>query len=100
MESAVVGAAAQNRGLPFVMIRCVSDVVDEDLPLDFNLFTTPFKWIRGLTAVLTTPKSWSGLVRLRTQMTQASSQITKFFQEYLVHLERLRSLRVRETTLG
>ena len=100
MESAMVGAVAQNRGLPFVMVRSISDTIDEDLPLDFNLFTAPFNWIRGLTTVLTSPKCWSGLVRLRTQMVQASSQTTKFFLEYLIRLERLESLRVRESSLG
>ena len=36
MESAAVAAVAQERGLPMVIVRTVSDLVDEDLPICFS----------------------------------------------------------------
>ncbi|HZC66366.1 MAG TPA: hypothetical protein VE545_07315, partial [Candidatus Dormibacteraeota bacterium] len=36
MESTHVLAAAQNRQIPAVAVRAISDIAEEDLPLDFN----------------------------------------------------------------
>lgn len=83
MESAAVGAAARERQVPFVIIRAVSDLVDEDLPLDFNLFLTPPGWVRGALACLARPSSVIGLLRLRAQSLVASERITTFFGRFL-----------------
>ena len=55
MESAAVAAVAQERGLPMAIVRAVSDLVDEDLPLDFNLFLRPTGWIKGMQALIGSP---------------------------------------------
>src|SRR6185312_3608605 len=64
MESAAIGKVAHAHGVPFAVIRTVSDTADEDLPLDFNAFLKPWGWARGIAALLLSPSSLIGLNRL------------------------------------
>ncbi len=82
MESAAVAAVAQERGVPMVIVRTVSDLVDEDLPLDFNLFLRPTGWIKGMQALISRPSSVVGLNRLRKQSRVAADRLTEWFQHY------------------
>ena len=79
MESAVIGAAAMHDRVPFVVVRAISDLVDETLPLDLNLFCRPTMFLRGAWTVLTTPRTWPALYRLHRQQTVASWRLTRFF---------------------
>jgi adenosylhomocysteine nucleosidase len=45
MESGAIGQVAQQHGLPFLIVRAISDGVNEDLPVDFNVFLRPFGWL-------------------------------------------------------
>jgi adenosylhomocysteine nucleosidase len=36
MESAAVAEVCGERGLPYVGVRCITDLLNEDLPIDFN----------------------------------------------------------------
>jgi adenosylhomocysteine nucleosidase len=65
MESAAIGTVARAHGVPFAVIRTVSDTAAEDLPLDFNVFLKPWGWPRGIAALLLAPSSVIGLNRLR-----------------------------------
>ncbi len=80
MESAVVGQIADDQKIPFVVVRGISDLMDEDLPEEFKLFLRPYGWVQGLSSVITSPKCWTDIVRLQSQMVQTSRQMTKFFQ--------------------
>ena len=82
MESAAVAEMAQERGLPMAIVRTVSDLADEDLPLDFNLFLRPTGWIKGMQALISSPSSLVGLNRLRKQSRVAADQLTEWFQHY------------------
>ncbi|HSL05633.1 MAG TPA: hypothetical protein VK901_19085 [Nitrospiraceae bacterium] len=82
MESAVVAEMAQERGLPMAIVRTVSDLADEDLPLDFNLFLRPTGWIKGMQAFISCPSSVVGLNRLRKQSRVAANRLTEWFQCY------------------
>jgi adenosylhomocysteine nucleosidase len=82
MESAALGAAARHASVPFLIVRAASDLADEDLPLDFNLFLEPASWLRGLAQVVR-PAAWRGLRRLRSQASVASARLSVFFQEWL-----------------
>jgi adenosylhomocysteine nucleosidase len=82
MESAAVAGVARERGLPMVIVRTVSDLVDEDLPLDFNLFLRPTGWIKGMQSVIGSPSSIEGLNRLRKQSRVAADGLTAWFQCY------------------
>jgi adenosylhomocysteine nucleosidase len=82
MESAAVAAVAQEQGLPMVIVRTVSDLVDEDLPLDFNLFLRPTGWVKGMQELIGRPSSIGGLNRLRKQSQVAADRLTEWFQFY------------------
>jgi len=83
MESAAVAAVAQKRGLPMVIVRTVSDLMDEDLPLDFNLFLRPTGWLKGMQSIIGHPSSVEGLNRLRKQSRVAADRLTDWFQCYV-----------------
>lgn len=82
MESAALGAAASRQGVPFAIVRTVSDLVDEDLPVDFNHFLRPVGWLNGIQALLAHPSSLLGLNRLRKQSCTAAERLTEVFARY------------------
>jgi len=82
MESAALAAEAQRAQVPFVIVRAASDLLDEDLPLDFNLFLRPTGWVKGVAALLGNPSSVAGLCRLRRQSRAAAKNLTMFFRRY------------------
>ena len=86
MESAALAAEAQRAQVPFVVVRAVSDLVDEDLPLDFNLFLRPTGWLKGLAAIVGRPSSLRGLLRLHRQSRAAAKNLTTFFQRYAAEM--------------
>ena len=83
MESSALAAQAQRAQVPFVIIRSVSDLLDEDLPLDFNLFLRPTGWLKGIGTVLAAPSCLLGLGRLRRQSLVAAEALTAFFRSYV-----------------
>jgi len=82
MESAALGTAALAKGVPFVVCRTVSDIVSEDLPLDFNLFLKRSGWTRGIAAIVMSPSSLIGLNRLRRQSRLAADRLTALCSAY------------------
>ena len=82
MESAALASVARERGVPMAIVRTVSDLVDEDLPLDFNLFLRPTGWMKGIWALIRHPTGFVGLNRLRTQSRVAADRLTEWFQLY------------------
>jgi adenosylhomocysteine nucleosidase len=83
MESSALAAQAQRAQVPFVIIRSVSDLLDEDLPLDFNLFLRPTGWLKGIETILAAPSCLLGLGRLRRQSLVAAETLTAFFRSYV-----------------
>src|SRR2546426_7158003 len=45
-------SAAYVVGVPFLLVRAVSDRADEDLPMDFNLWLSPWGRVRGVAYLL------------------------------------------------
>ena len=82
MESAALASVARERGVPMAIVRTVSDLVDEDLPLDFNLFLRPTGWMKGIWALIRHPTGFVGLNRLRAQSRVAADRLTEWFQYY------------------
>lgn len=82
MESAALAAVAHEKGIPMAIVRTVSDLVTEDLPLDFNLFLRPTWWLKGLWALIGHPSSFAGVIRLRRQSQVAADRLTDFFKGY------------------
>lgn len=83
MESAALAAEARRSHVPFVIVRAASDLLHEDLPLDFNLFLRPTGWIKGVALALSSPASLRGLSRLRRQSVAAARNLTAFFHRYV-----------------
>jgi adenosylhomocysteine nucleosidase len=82
MESVALAVQAQRAQVPFVIVRTASDPLDEDLPLDFNLFLRPTGWMKGVAALWENPSSVAGLRRLRRQSQAAAKNLTVFFRRY------------------
>lgn len=82
MESAAVCAEGQARGIPVLVARTASDLVDEDLPVDFNHFLTPGGWLRGIAYFLAHPASLGGLNRMRVQSAVAAERLARFFDKF------------------
>jgi adenosylhomocysteine nucleosidase len=82
MESVAIGSVAVRKGIPFAIVRTISDLVDEDLPLDFNLFLQPGGWVSGLRALFSCPSGLIALNRLRRQSRVASGQLAKVFRQW------------------
>ncbi len=83
MESAALGTSAARRGVPFAVVRTVSDLVDEDLPLDFNAFLRPGGWVRGAWSLIANPSSLIGMNRLRKQSGVAAERLAGVFKAWL-----------------
>lgn len=93
MESAALAAEAYRAHVPFVIVRTVSDLLHEDLPLDFNLFLRPTGWLKGIAHIVTAPSCLLGLGRLRRQSLIAAEGLTAFFRQYAAAMASLRQAR-------
>ena len=91
MESGVIGEVAQKHGVPFLIVRSISDGAHEDLPIDFNLFLRPSGWLTGMMHIITTPKSWKDFLKLYQHSKEASWQLTNFFEEFFSALSKISS---------
>ena len=83
MESAAIGEMAEEHHIPFVIIRAASDLLDEDLPMDFNLFLDRADWLKAAWACASRPTRLLGFRRMQTQMRLASQRITTVFERFL-----------------
>ncbi len=83
MESAALADEARRARASFVIVRTVSDLLDEDLSLDFNLFLQPAGWLKGMASVAGHPSRLAGLWRLRRQSRTAAGNLTMFFRRYI-----------------
>ncbi len=86
MESAAIGEIAQEYDCPFLIVRTVSDGINHDLPVDFNLFLRSSGWVPGLLKILSTPGSWKGFLDLYRHSKYASRQLTKFFDAFFLSI--------------
>ncbi len=89
METAAVAYVAEQRRIPFIAVRAVSDVLEEELGLDGNLFLTDqgtFRWLRGIRYLVSHPTALGRLNRLWRQSNLAARSLGLFFQEFLSSL--------------
>ncbi len=102
MESATLAAIAQRYGVPFLVVRSVSDCVDESLLMDFTLFLRPAHrvsgWLQGLIQYMARPSRWGGLVRLGRQSRVAGEGLARFFGAFLSRLIEGQDLRRESAT--
>ena len=88
MESAGIAQMAKECNVPFLVIRTVSDLMNENLPKDFNLFLSMSTWAKGLWRFIGRPKLWVELLRLRQQAQVASRELTRFLGVFFFYLRR------------
>ncbi|GJL54685.1 MAG: 5'-methylthioadenosine/S-adenosylhomocysteine nucleosidase [Nitrospirales bacterium] len=87
MESASLGSVARSHHIPFIVVRTISDLWDEDLPIDFNLFLHPRDWVKGVGAILRNPASLFHIVQFQRQVAVASRRLTMFFKIFFDEME-------------
>ena len=88
MESAGIAQIAKECNVSFLVIRTVSDLMNENLPKDFNLFLSMSTWAKGLWRFIGRPKLWVELLRLRQQAQVASRELTRFLGVFFFYLRR------------
>jgi nucleoside phosphorylase len=87
MESVVLTGLCRDAGIPCATVRVISDVADEDLPLDFNRVISPNgrPIARALLAELAqNPARLSSLFRFRRRIRQASVRLADALQALLL----------------
>jgi nucleoside phosphorylase len=78
MESETIRLICREHGIPSATVRVISDVADEDLPLDFNRvmdLTARLRYDRLVVALLKSPKRIPGLIRLGFRARRAAREL-------------------------
>lgn len=91
MESRRVLEAAAALGIPAVAIRAVSDLADEDLPLDFNrVLTSDGRVKRGALAMALVQRPWriGSLARFGRESMRAAAALGAFLDGYVEAISR------------
>ena len=85
MESSVIARAASRYGVPWIAVRVITDGLNDDLPLDFNVLARADGSVhRGaiLMAALLRPWTIPGLIRLGGRSSQAARNLATFLHSY------------------
>ncbi len=86
MESTAIAKVCASRGVPFLIIRSISDLLDEDLPLNFNRYRTPDGRVdpkKVVRAALLKPVAFKGLWELRKRSELCADRMAEFVQRLL-----------------
>ena len=81
MESTAIAEVCAHRRLPFLIVRSITDLLDEDLPLDFNLYRDQDGRVnsrRVMAAALSKPLMIKGLLELRGRSKLCSDRMAAF----------------------
>jgi adenosylhomocysteine nucleosidase len=81
MESTAIASVCARRGVPFLIVRSITDLLDEDLPLDFNQCRDSegrVNSIKVMKAALLNPGSISGLLSLRKRSELCAERMGDF----------------------
>jgi adenosylhomocysteine nucleosidase len=86
IESSAIAKVCTERHIPFLIVRCITDVFDEDLPVDFNRCRNSdgdLNYGKVLKAALLNPRSFKGLWELRRRSQACAEQLALFVQRLL-----------------
>jgi len=81
MESTAIAEVCATRGLPFLIARSITDLLDEDLPLDFNLCRGEDGRVDSklvMKATLSKPSAVKGLLELRKRSSLCAERMAEF----------------------
>jgi adenosylhomocysteine nucleosidase len=84
MESAVVALACTQHQIPFLIVRSISDLLDEDLPMDFNRFRDRNDNLRTgklMVSCALHPGSLLGLLALRRRTRLCAERLARFVEQ-------------------
>lgn len=86
MESYAAGQVCSCAGIPFTVVRSISDTANENLPKVIRgLATTPGKFRSGM-ILMSNPQVWLPLLKLRRQVKQASTNLGEVLGLMLLRL--------------
>jgi len=81
MESTAIAGVCARHELPFLIVRSITDLLDEDLPLNFNLYRGEDGRVdsaRIVKAALLRPRALSGLLELRRRSELCAQRMSDF----------------------
>jgi adenosylhomocysteine nucleosidase len=81
MESTAIASVCARHDIPFLIVRSISDLLNEDLPLDFNRYRSPDGRVRPnkvLGAALLRPTAFKGLIELRKRSRLCAQRMAEF----------------------
>ena len=85
MESAVIARICAERRIPFLIVRAVSDLLDEDLPVDFNRCRNEGGRISSLKVIRAAagrPGAVKGLLELQRRSRLCADRLAEFVEEF------------------
>ncbi len=83
MESTAIAGVCGRRGVPFLIVRSITDLLDEDLPLDFNQYRNSDGRVdpkKVVNAALLRPAAFKGLFELRKRSKLCAERMAEFVQ--------------------
>ena len=86
MESTAIASVCGRRGLPFLVVRSITDLLDEDLPLDFNQFRNFDGRVdskKVVKAALLKPGALGGLWKLRKRSQLCAERMGEFVRRLI-----------------
>ena len=86
MESAAIHATCAEHGILCVTVRAISDIANEDLPLDFNALAKPDKSLdygKLLLAIAKSPGKVGALMKLQKQTQFAAERLAEVLAKVL-----------------
>lgn len=86
MESTAIARVCLRHGVPFLIVRSITDLFDEDLPLDFNQCRDNEGRVNSskvMKAALLTPGSIKGLLELRKRSELCAARMALFVRRLI-----------------
>ncbi|MFP5260909.1 MAG: hypothetical protein ACLGJB_03265 [Blastocatellia bacterium] len=85
-ESSAIALTCGERDIPFLVVRSITDLLDEDLPIDFNRCRTSDGRVssqRVIRAALARPQSFRGLLELKRRSDECAGRLAAFVWQLL-----------------
>jgi len=94
MESSAIASVCRERGIPVMVVRVISDTASEDLPMDFNRYSTPdggLSMPKLLLGIAKSPSTVPQLIQFQGRLKQAARSLGKTLERFLSSSDLFRS---------